>query len=176
MGFWGVVKRMLQGKPAFEAPPETDSWDDDKPTIDYAEERQAKRAATDRNNLFDEKGYKQPPVVELTHVQDTLNHELYELWVTIMNRSERTVRLDKVTLLGTKYALNYPLAPHAEHAFRVYRGEVVRRDEYKKAELYYCDEASGDYFRADHLVQYKYTMDGVYEIVGFELCQPIRDV
>lgn len=180
MGFWDVTKRVLQGKPGFETPPQDDGWDDDAPTTDFAEEREEKRAAhTDAsagNGLVDAKGYKHPPVVELTNVKSDISGNHLELWVTIRNRSDRDVKLDKLVLLGTSTGLNYPLAAGEQRVFRSYTGSKLTHDNYKRTELYYKDAASGDYFRVDHLVQYQYEADGTYEVVDFERIEPIRDI
>lgn len=176
MGFWDVTKRIVQGKPAFEAPQPGDDWDDDAPTADFSEERAVKRTAAADASLIDAKGYKHPPVASITNVKDELSGQYYELWATIKNQSEREILLDKITLLGSKFRMNYPLKAGAQRVFQVYRGARLTHDNYKKAELYYKDVPTGDYFRADHLLQYKYDADGTYEVVDFELFLPIYDV
>ena len=176
MGFWDVTKRMVQGKPAFEAPTPEDDWDDDAPTTDFSEERAAKRQEADTADLYDEKGYKHPPVAAIINVKDELSGDYYELWLTIKNQSDRDIILDKLTLLGTKFRANYPLSAGEQRVFQAYRGPRLTHDNYKKAELYYKDGPTGDYFRADHMLQYKYDADGTYQVVDFELFQPIYDV
>lgn len=176
MGFWDVTKRMLQGKPAFTAAQSEDDWDDDAPTTDFSEERVAKRSESEQTGLVDEKGYKHPPVVSIVNTKDNLSGQYYEIWATVQNQSDRDVQLDKVTLLGTKFQMNYPLGAGQQRVFHIYRGAPLTHDHYKKAELYYKDSPTGDYFRADHLLQYTYDPDGTYEVVDFELFMPIYDV
>lgn len=176
MGFWDVTKRVFSGKPGFEVPKSDDSWDSDEPTTDFAEERQAKRQQAETDSLIDAKGYKQPPVVSLTNVKSDRSDRFLELWVTIRNQSDRDVILDKIVILGAKMGLNYPLGAGDQRVFRAYRGQVPTSDAYKKAELYYKDEPTGDYFRADHLVQYQYEADKTYEVVDFDLIEPIYDI
>lgn len=181
MGFWDVTKRVLMGKPGFVEPAADDGWDDDAPTTDFAEERRAKREVAQkgtgtRDGLVDEKGYKHPPVVELTNVKSDISGDTVEFWVTIKNQSARDVRLDKLTLLGVKNRLNYPLGAGDQRVFRAYSGPKPQHDHYKRCELYYKDEATGDYFRVDHLVQYQYESDGTYDVVDFERIDPIYDV
>lgn len=176
MGIWDVTKRMLQGRPAFEVQQSGDEWDDDTPTTDFSEERSQKRAAAKTRDLYDEKGYKHPPVVSITNVKSDIHEQYYELWTTIKNQSQRDIKLDKITLLGTRFELNYPLGAGEQRVFRVYHGNRLEHDNYKKTELYYHDVPTGDYFRADHIIQYRYHSDGMYEIVGFDLFLPIYDV
>lgn len=165
---------MLQGKPAFEAPKQ-DDWDD-KPTADYAEERAAKRAETTNTSLYDAQGNKQIPVVGVTHTKYHLSGAQTEVWAVIRNHSERAIMLDKIVMLGQNTELDYQLGPGMERDFRIYHGPRLTHDSYKKAGLYYKDVLSGDYFRADHLVGYKYEADKTYSIVELELLTPIYDV
>lgn len=167
---------MLQGRPAFEVSKADDEWDDDAPTMDFSEERAEKRNEAEQKDLYDEKGYKHPPVTSITNVKSDIHEQYYELWVTIKNQSHRDIKLDKITLLGTRFELNYPLSAGEQRVFRAYRGNRLYHDHYKKAELYYHDVPTGDYFRADHVVHYRYHSDGMYEIVGLDLFLPIYDV
>lgn len=180
MGFWDVTKRVLQGKPGFETPESDDGWDDDAPTTDFAEERQEKRAAHQQtrgdDGLVDARGYKHPPIVELTNVKSDISGDHLELWVTIRNQSARDVKLDKLSLLGATTGLNYPLAAGEQRVFRTYTGPKLQHDHYKRTELYYKDAATGDYFRVDHLIQYQYESDKSYEVVDFERIDPVYDV
>jgi hypothetical protein len=176
MGFWDVTKRALQGKPAFEAPKDDDGWDDNEPTTDFAEEIANKRNQKNNKNLIDDKGYKHIPVVAITSVDARQKGDYIELWATVANQSDRGIKLDKVTLLGTKFIMDYPLKPDSQRVFRVYQGVQVKHDSYKKAELFYQDVETNDYFRADHEIGYRYEADGSFDIDGFELITPIRDL
>ena len=179
MGFWDVTKRVLQGKPGFEAPKENDPWEDEAPTDAYSEERRAQRQAAANNDpttLRDERGVKQIPVAQLTNGQTSGFGQNSTVSVTVKNQSARDIQLDKLTLLGTTFQMNYPLGPGAQRVFIAYKGPQPDHDNYAKAELYYRDTLTGDYFRADHGVNYKYDSDGTYEVTGFDLMQPIADV
>lgn len=178
MGFWDVTKRMIQGKPAFEVPKgdQNDDWDDDAPTTDYAEDREAKRAEKTDKSLYDDEGNKLVPVVGVVHTKYTLSGSQGEVWVTVHNHSERSVMLDKMMLLGQRTELGYELQPGSQRDFKVYYGPRMTHDHYKKAELYYKDSLSGDYFRADHLVGYHYETDKTYSVEELELLTPINDI
>lgn len=178
MGFWDITKRMIQGKPAFEAPKTdaNDNWDDDAPTTDFAEDKQAKREDNASQSLYDETGNKHIPVAGVVHTKYTMSGANTEVWATIRNHSERSVMLDKIMLLGQRTDLDYELRPGLERDFRVFHGPRTNHDNYKKAELYYKDTLSGDYFRADHLIGYKYESDKTYSVDELELLTPINDV
>lgn len=183
MSFWDVTKRMMQGKPAFEVSDTDDGWQDDAdaPTIEYAEERAQKRsehttAASPETGLYDAHGVKHIPVVSTIAVRFDNHGANIDLWATIKNQSARGVELDKIALLGTHFGLHYPLAPGAQHDFKIYSGPQITHGNYKKAELYYKDTQSGDYFRADHLIEYKYETDKTYDVNGLRLLMPIHDI
>lgn len=178
MSFWDITRRLIQGKPAFEAPKPEDDWDD-APTTDFSEDRKAKRAEANEANdtdLHDANGRKQIPVVGVTQAKYDTSGPNMDVWATIHNHSKRAIELDKMVMMGARVELDYPLAPGAQREFRVYRGPRPAHDSYKKAELYYKDTLSGDYFRADHLIGYKYEADKTYSIQELELLTPINDV
>ena len=178
MSFWDVTKRVFQGKPAFEAPKsdDNDDWDDDAPTTDFAEDREAKRTEKTNQTLYDADGNKHIPTVGVVHTKYTLSGANMEVWATVHNHSERSVMLDKIMLLGQRTDLDYELGASRGRDFRVYHGPRMSHDNYKKAELYYRDVLSGDYFRADHLIGYKYETDKTYSVDELELLTPINDV
>lgn len=178
MSLWDVTKRLLMGKPGFETPKgdNDDNWDDDTPTTDFAEDREAKRAKQTKQSLYNQDGYKQVPVVGVVHTKYHMSGPSLEVWSTIQNHSEREVMLDKIILLGRPMSLAHELQPGQEREFCVYRGVRPAHNHYKKAELYYKDLPSGDYFRADHLIGYKYETDKTYSVEELELLTPINDV
>jgi len=178
MGIWDVTKRMIQGKPAFEAPQNSgDDWDDDAPTTDFAEERQQKRDDATSTSLVDENGYKQIPPAALTDVDYKLLGDRFELWATVSNQSDRPVHIDKITLFGTTTQHGYPLPPRGQRVFKLYGGSLLKHDNYKTLELYYKDVQTGDYFRADHMIEYSFSADNSsYKKNSFQLIEPIRDV
>jgi hypothetical protein len=179
VGFWDVTKRLLQGKPGFVPPPRDDTWDDDAPTTDYAEDREAKRQQSGdaRISLYDAKGYKQIPPAQVTKVQYDIDGPNMEVWAVIENQSQRSLMLDKFTLIGQTVELGYRLEPGLNHEFRIYRGKRPTHGSYTKASLYYKDHVTGDYFRADHMVGYHFEPhDHTYAVEELTLMSPIRDV
>lgn len=183
MGFWDVVGRMVRGQPAFVAPAQdANKWDDDAPTLDYAEDREAARqqhaAKVDSapGGIVDERGYKHPPVVTVSHVKTDINGSTFDLWLTFQNQSDRPTHLDKFVIFGRTFLMNYPLGAHEQRVVRVYTGKLLDHDDHQKAELYYRDAPTGDYFRADHIVEYHYDPDKTYLPNELKLILPIRDI
>ena len=176
MGFWDVTKRLVMGQPAFQVPPDDKQWDDsDEPTVDFAEERAAKREEV--RGLHDGGGIKRIPEVAVRTVKHHLSGNTVEVWAMIHNVSDRVIELDKVLLLGQKRELDYILKPGAERELSVYKGPVMTHDHYKKAELYYKDEVTGDCFCATHAVHYEYeSHNNTYNVNGLTIIRPIRDI
>ncbi len=172
MGAWDVFRNLIAGKPGFEAPKQ-DSWDGDAPTLDYAEERQMKRE--EAKGLY-EGGVKQIPEVAVVRVKYNLSGTNTEVWATVRNMSSRPIELDKINLCGQRKELDYPLQPGGEREFSVYKGPSLTHDSYKNSELYYKDSQTGDYFRADHFVEYHLESNGTYNVNSLELKRPIHDV
>ena len=175
MGFWDVTKRLVMGQPGFEEPQRRNEWDDDAPTADFAEERQQKR--DESQGLHDRSGTKRIPEVAAGHTSYHLSGNHVEVRVVFHNTSSRQVELDKMTLCGQKHELDYRLSPGASREFLVYSGPILTHGNYKKAELYYKDSETGDYFCADHSVSYEYeSHNSTYNVNSLALLRPIRDV
>ena len=176
MGFWDVTKRLVIGQPAFQEPPKPNEWsDNDEPTADYADEVAAKRE--EHVGLRDAHGVKQIPEAAIRSAKYDLSGDHVEVWATIHNASDRVIELDKIMVAGQKWELDYVLQPGAEREFSVYKGAVLTHNSYNRAELYYKDQATGDYFCANHIVQYDYhAQTKTYNIVGMTIMRPIRDV
>lgn len=180
MGFLTAIGRMLQGKPVFQVGDThgSDDWDDNAPTIEYAEERKERRAEarSATSGLVDAKGYKRPPVVSVVHVKTDLGGDRFDLWITLQNQSDRDTHLDKFSIFGGSFGLNHPLAARDRRAFRVYSGPLLKHDDYRQAELYYRDAPTGDYFRADYMIEYHFESDESYTPVEMKMIMPIRDI
>lgn len=184
MGFWDVTKRLLQGKQAFEAPnsPQkgkaVDEWGDpiDDPDPVDVHHVSATGDRIHRNQRVNNQGYKVIPEAEIIHTRPYVSGSSLELWVTIRNNAQFPIFLDKSVIFGFKQELDYPLSPGGTREFMIYRGAERRDNGYKYAELYYRDEGSGDYFCAAHMIGYEHRSDGTYEIDGFDLVRPVKDV
>lgn len=179
MGFLNSLGRLIAGKPVFEEPVQHEGsggdWDSDAPTDDFAEERQAKKA--EAKGLYDEHGIKHIPEAAVVHVHYSLSGTTVQVWATIHNQSSRALELDKITLCGQKTELDYPLQPGREHEMLIFKGPVLKNNGYKRAELYYKDVQTGDYFRADHSVGYHFDAAlGQYHVNSLEIIRPIHDI
>lgn len=179
MGFWDIAKRMAQGKPAFEVPAEykkqQDDWgegaqDDPASVVDQNGQR------VHRNQRIGRDGQKVIAEAEIVEVKPRYSGEYVELWVTIRNNSQFDIMLDKITTLGTTQELDYPLSLGGTREFMVYKGLKPKTDAYKYAELYYRDQASGDYFCAMHMIVYRHESDGTCEVTEMNIVRPVKDI
>lgn len=179
MGFWDVTKRLLTGKRGFEAPPPDTSWDNDAPTADYADDKYSDNPTVREQpstSLYDSGGYKHVPEATLRFEKNHVSGSRVEIWATIENHSERPLDIDKVVILGARREIDYPLGPHGSREFKIFSGQVPTHDHYTKAELHYKDHQTGDYFRADHVIEYHYESDKTYSVVEFKPIHPIKDI
>ncbi len=190
MGAWDVLKKMIVGEPIFDQQnKQKNDWDvDQNPTADFAEERDAKREKIENqkiiakeqqsnlNSLHDSRGYKKIPQCEVIRTRSVMSGKNMDVWATIYNPSERPLELDKILVMGNKLELDYPLQSRSQREFRIFRGVRPKHESYKKAELYYKDIPTGDYFRADHLIDYKQEKDGTVTVRALEFISPVVDV
>lgn len=102
-----------------------------------------------------------------------------EVWATLKNHSELEVDVTKVLFLSGSVDPNRFLRPSEMHEIKIYSGDTPRNEAYKKLEVQYKIRANGDYFQADHLVQYEVEQyEGVtyYMPVDIDPLSPIRDI
>ena len=154
-GAWEVIKRVLQGKPAFEV---------DK-TAQKSPESDNHVAAAHADNLYiEQSGKKIYPVVRVTHCNMHMSGEHAQLWADIHNESPFEVELDSITLLGAKTELDYPLRPHSSREFKIWEGHVLHQDPQGVAELRYKIIDNTDYFMSPHEIIANRQSDGVVTI------------
>lgn len=162
MGFFDVLKNLATGKPGFEVP-ETPDEHTNMPEKPVEGESPARR------------GPKVIPEVEIERTTYRTNGQQMQITCIIQNNSKGTVELDKIRLLGSSLELDSFLRSGEERQYNVYKGNRPNNTNYHLAELYYKDEF-GDYFCANHLIEYERESDGTYSITEFKLQHPIRDV
>jgi len=180
MGFWDVAKRMIQGKPAFEAPQEKpqkqfDEWGDPVEPTTQADDSVGDQERVHRNQRV-KGGYKVVAEAAIVGVRPHYSGDYVELWARIRNLSHFDIMLDKIYIFGAKQELDYVLTPGNEREFMIYQGKKLMHNSYKYAELYYRDQGSGDYFCAAHMIEYRHESDGSFEVVDLELVRPVKDV
>ena len=159
MGFFETIKRLAQGKPPFEVPVDPKNGQP---------QSQAGTAAQPTNPV--RSGPKVIPHVEIERTSSRINGPRMLVTCIIQNNSSGTIELDKIRILGTSRELDSYLRPGEERQYNLYDGNRPGNTNYHVAELYFKDQ-SGDYFSADHTIEYEREHDGTYIITELK---PLR--
>lgn len=160
MGFWNGLGKMVQGKPVFgegtQVPTGSNQSADKTPIDGY--------------------GNKIIPEVKFEHCKTHISGTAAEVTVWATNLSMHEIELDKVVMLDTKIEIDRRLGPQQSHEIKAYKGPIPTDDHSKKASLFYKLVDSGDYFRADFMIEYIRESDGTYFMVDFHPERQINDV
>ncbi len=155
-GPFAVLKRILTGRPAFEA--EALSHD----SAVQAEGGHGVDPASTTNPYLQSSGRKIYPVVKVASAHFHRSGDHAELRVHIHNDSQFDIQLDKIRLFGQTVELDRNLAPHGSAEFLVYRGHSFHARPDTRAELVYQIIGSNDYFMNPHEIMFRQESDGVY--------------
>jgi hypothetical protein len=160
MGFFGTLKKMIDGKPLFEN-------DEQK---ELAKEQQAEQTQVLNN------GRKTIPGVWIEHTEVHTNGDRMEVRCHIRNESsEQEIELDKIRVIGMVRELDTRLRPKEVRELIVYSGKRPNNRSYGVAELNYKD-LLGDYFQARCAVEFKPEPDNTFSIQRIKVTGPIKDI
>lgn len=129
--------------------------------------------------LHDAHGLAIIPEVEIEHVEPHLSHDMHhlELWVRFKNHSEVEVEVTRAQCLRQHVDLGRFLKPGEAHEVQIYRGDTPRNNAEHTCEVLYKVIQTGDYFRANHVIRYKYERENDQEFYipeEMELMGPIH--
>lgn len=188
----GWLADRLFGKPEEEGgalPKRVQQWNDgDRSTTttrqtsehDQPDAQQADVGAPDQEQdpTRDQSGQKIVPEVWVGQLKlrPTSDMKRLEVWAVLENQSEFEVEITSVMLLGSSLDPNRFIKPHASFELLVYNGDTPKDEAYKKLELQYKIVRNGDYFQADHLIQYKLEQEGDKQYFLPEEVTPIRPI
>lgn len=168
MGLWNGLVKIAQGKPVFEA---ADQRGEVK-----RQASSAVKSAPSSGAAVDSTGHKIIPEVVIEHCETHLNGSEIDVTVWATNTSSVEIELDKIVMLGMTCELDRFLGPGEAHQLRLYKGTAPINENYHKANLYYKQVKSGDYFCADFMVEYDYDAKGFYIVDELHPIRPVRDV
>lgn len=118
--------------------------------------------------------------VERTEAHPSGDNKYLEVWAHIRNHASFDVELDKYEILGQRGDLNKFLKPGEIFELRLYRGPMPQSDSVRKMYIQYKIVGTGDYFQADHMIEYKYEQDNRgnkwYMPDELKLLRPVRDI
>ncbi len=127
-------------------------------------------------------GQKIIPEIEVERIkaQPSSDNKSLEIWAYIHNLASFDIELDKYELLGQRGDLNKFLKPGEIFELRMYRGAMPENDSVRKMYIQYKIVGTGDYFQADHTINYKYEQDNQgnkwYMPDSLKLIRPVRDI
>lgn len=164
MGFFDVMRRMAEGKPAFEDE-NAGTPQNQQPNPEQKPQAQIKKG--------DDHSF---PVVYVKRTKTNLNGNKMDVYCQIVNDWPEEVMLDKITIGGAKREIDNFLKGHEEREFLVYSGPRFSQQVYE-AQLDYKTQHEGDYFRAVHDVTCAYhDEDKTYSVNELRLRRPILDI
>ncbi len=196
----GWLANMIFGKPDDQEtalPKKVEQWnrgDGSVVTVDEADKKAKMRggwgdAGAETNELEerqsdptrDQAGQKIMPEVWVEQLKLRPNSDMshIEVWAVLKNQSEFEVEITKVMLLGDTLDPNRFIKPNATYELMVYNGDTPESESYKKLALEYKIVRNGDYFQADHLLQYRLEQEGTkryYLPEEVTPLPPIRDI
>ncbi len=161
MGFLDGLGKMMQGKPVFEPPSQSDA--------------QGQSPSTEQSANTSTQGPKVIPLAQIERVEIHNNGSHMRVTVAIQNDSDAMIMLDKIRLLGTMKELDTQLRPGESREFNVYDNQRPNHRNYDDAQLDYRD-MSGDYFEARHTVEFRQEADNTYSVSRFRFVGPVKDI
>ncbi len=179
MGFFEGMKRMVMGKPVFQAsdttPPTSDQTnhfgEDDKPLLDPQQPQNPGQTPVDDG------GQKIIPEFGIERLDCNVSGDNLEVWVTFHNTAPVPIFLDKIHSFGQSIELDFELGPGATRQSKIYKGKVLKTNAYAYADIQYRSVTSGDYYMARYFTEYDFeTNDKTYLPRSFKLQHPIKDV
>ena len=144
------------------------------------DEMPASERKPDRYHLAS--GQKIIPEIEVERIkaQPSSDNKSLEIWAYIHNLASFDIELDKYELLGQRGDLNKFLKPGEIFELRMYQGAMPENDSVRKMYIQYKIVGTGDYFQADHTINYKYEQDSQgnkwYMPDSLKLIRPVRDI
>jgi hypothetical protein len=167
--FYEAIKRIIQGKPVYDATdnPEAPATDaPDAPPAEAAAEPQSTIQKNDASTF---------PVVQVTRTESRPNGQTLQIYCTLRNNWQEQVDVDSITLFGNEYKLRISLGPGQEREVVTYNGPLLTSTRGSEAVVIYKTE-TGDYFEAVHEIHYSYTPEKTYDVTDLSLHLPIRDI
>jgi hypothetical protein len=156
MGFLDGMRRMMQGKPVFEAPVEpkerisgSDEDIRDVPSVEVT---------APRNVVV--------PTFSIDHLKSHINDAgtAIEVYAWVTNTSVSEIEIERCVILNTKMMIKRRLGPGQSHEVCLYRGPIASNDYIHKANIFYEDISANEYYRADFSVEYNREANGLYTV------------
>lgn len=171
-----VLKRLALGQQVFresDGQPATSYTPNDgnQPPVPQPPQPPAEHDGTP----LDASGRKILPVVLVNEVTCHEKGTAMECWGVLKNTSNAPLELKKATILGATHEIEHPLAAGEEREFMLYEGERPHTTAQTRCMVEYKNEG-GDYFVAEHFVEYDILSDGTCLVKNIRFIPPVRDI
>jgi hypothetical protein len=186
-GFFESMKRMIEGKPVFDANDDSKGW--------AGADGREREAAADPQ-IAQQQGQPQPqqpahvmdagiqkgnpstfPAVYIKRTRTTQSGSNQTVYVSIYNSSKLPIEIEEFEIMGRSQHYNYDLRPGQEREVMAYNGPRSRSEGNHEARLTYKTDEGKDYFQSIHDVEYQFEQhDQTYSIEEVRLRMPIRDI
>lgn len=128
----------------------------------------------------DSAGNKIYPEVQIERVKSDVSSDSkhVEVWASVKNYSTFDVEVTRINCFG-QYASGCFLKVGDSRELRIYSGDTPKSEAYHDANVQFKIVGSGDYFQANHYVQFQYeqTEEGNFYIPEeFTFTRPVRDI
>lgn len=166
--FLESLMRMFKGEPVFKAGDNAEPIAQGKPPEHLAtHETQAQPQAAPALKIL--------PQVLIERWQSNEQGNGLRAELTIHNYSKEGVYLNRVELLGVRDEMNEHLRPTEQYEYHFDLASRPRSTGDDDCRLYFKTEG-GDYFVANHHVEFEQLPDGTYNLLRFRFAPPIKDV
>lgn len=178
MGFWDFMNRMFGGKPVFD---NADYRDEDGNPLPVPEDKRYPETTfysprAEYRLPVDEHGREVYPQL---HVVQSRVHEsgdgYLDLWLTVENKSDRTIELENIDILGQVLRCRHRFVPGQQRQIETYKGPAPENTNYQKAFLYYKEMEGGCYFNSVHQILYHVEHSTRYLPMNFRFLQAFKN-
>lgn len=179
-GFFESMKRMIEGKPVFDANDDNKGWigkngqpqeasaDPSAPVQSQPVEPKSSIIKGNANTF---------PKVYVKRTRTQLSGSNQIVYVSIYNASQVEIELEELEIMGNSKQLGSHLRPGEEREFMVYNGPRKTSESHREAHLNYKEDETNDYFQSIHDVEYQFEQgDKTYSVEELHLRLPIRDI
>jgi hypothetical protein len=174
MGLFNALARMVQGKPVFQA--------GDQKTNASPEQQQLAGAHAEHAGVgmqpVAQIALAGPKILPQMYIEEvrcqTPGHEM-DCEVTIKNKSQETLELDRVEALGRAIELNVYLQPHQVYELRLYHGPRPTNTSNAECRVFY-KKANSDAFCSLHHIEFNKLPDNTFAVSRIRFMPPVRDV
>lgn len=182
-GFFETMKRMIEGKPVFDAQDQHKGWvgkngqPQEMPQQTPQQPGQVQPVAPEHKSSVVKGNPSTYPMVVVKRTRTQLSGSNQTVYCSVINRFSEPVEVEEIELMGSSRNLGGYLRPGEEREYMVYNGSRSKYEGHKEAKLNFKVDETGDYFQSVYDVEYQYeTADQTYTVEELHFRGPIRDI